>query len=135
MKTNQYKKLTNQSKFHEQLRDIFCTVAPFKQLTCLQEVNVKDLFPEYRYTNHHYDWYIKELMVIIELHGQQHYKPVNFGNMTPRETIINFNLTRYRDDSKRNIAIENGFTYIEIPYQLKKHMDGNLIMELINESN
>lgn len=134
LKHTQYEQLTNQSQFHENLRTVLCTERPFSNFSCYQEVNVQDVFPDYEYNNHHYDWYIKELGLIIELHGNQHYKATSFGKQTHRETIIGFNLTKYRDAAKKGIAIESGYTYIEIPYKYKNKLSAKLLMELINES-
>jgi hypothetical protein len=130
----QYEQLSNKSQFHEALRTVLCTELPFAKLTCYQEVNVCDLFPEYEYTNHHYDWYIKELMLIIELHGNQHYKATSFGTISIREKLINYNLLKFRDTAKKGIALQNGFNYLEIPYKLKESLSANLLLELINES-
>lgn len=113
------------SKFHEKVRTIFRTEMPFKLLRCYQEVNVQDLFPAYFANGHHYDWYIKELNLIIELHGTQHYKATAFGAMSYEEKQRNFYRQQDRDNSKKTIALEHGVSYIEIPY------DKNITLEKI----
>ena len=135
LKHTQYEQLPNKSQFHENLRTVLCSERPFSNFACYQEVNVKDLFSEYEYHDHHYDWYIKELKLIIELHGDQHYRPTSFGKETYRDKIINFNLLKFRDSAKRGIALDHNYMYLEIPYKLKNKLSAKLLMELIDESN
>lgn len=113
---NQFSKL-NSSKFHEKLRQIFVTDSFFKNLSCYQEVKVSNLVPGYQSNQHAVDWYIEELMLVIELHGEQHYSPTNFGNSSFEQTNIAFNNIKYRDNLKKTALEENGYSYLEIPYK------------------
>lgn len=54
----------------------------------------------------YYDFYIKQLNLIIELHGQQHY--VNVAHMHDLEFQEN------NDKEKRDVALNMGINYIEI---------------------
>ncbi len=128
---NQYFTNESASKFHNRIRELFATEAPFSSLTCLQEVNVKDLVPDYSYHNHNFDWFIKELDVVIELHGIQHYKPINFGGESAARTIQSFRNTKYRDSLKQAAAEEAGYQYIEIPYSFLPKITAASILELI----
>lgn len=117
---DQFVFLEYQSNFHESLRQIFITEEPFKYFKCYQEIQVKDLIPSYPY-NHEYDWYIKELNLIIELHGLQHYKYTNFGSSF-EQAKSQWLKGKERDSFKKEAAIDAGYSYIEIPYnaQLSK---------------
>lgn len=128
---NQFYLLESASKFHNTLREVFATELPFINLTCYQEVNVKELIPDYPYHNHHYDWYIKELGVILELHGAQHYKLVNYGNISAERLANNFIQMQFRDNLKMTSAIEKGYSYKVIPFTEKKKLSGSYILNLL----
>lgn len=128
---DQYKTLPNQSDFHEIVRYLFCQEAPFKGLRCYQEVAVQDLIPEYDNSLHRYDWYIEELKLIVELHGEQHYRPANFGNVGYDTLMRSFEKTKLYDSLKKNAAVEAGFRYVAIPYSLKSKLDGDLLRQLL----
>lgn len=134
----QYKKIDNASKFHEELREIFATHSFFKLLHCYQEVNVKDLIPNYEYGNHHYDWYIEELNLIIELHGKQHYMMTNFGNIGYDTAVKNFQDSKKRDSKKKKAAKENNFLFLEIDYKQYNKLNAEEIItkikDLLNEN-
>ena len=88
--TNQYTKL-NSSNFHEKLRQIFITDPFFNKLSCYQEVQLSSLVPGYSSNQHCADWYIEEFRLIIELHGDQHYKRTSFGDTSYEQSVKNFN--------------------------------------------
>lgn len=68
-----------------------------------------------------YDNEIEDIKLIIEVHGAQHYKLSGFhitaaksvGNKTPQEM---FEYQLWKDKYKKDYAIENGYSYLEIPY-------------------
>lgn len=128
---NQFQEVENSSKFHCAVRTVFRTDTFFKNLKCFQEVNVQDLIPEYPYYNHHYDWYVEELQLVIELHGRQHYEIVNFGNASATEAEKNFYRIRDRDNTKKTWALESGFRYKEIPYTYSKKITSNTLKTLL----
>ncbi len=130
---NQYHCLETSSQFHERARGIFCTDPRFKNLSCYQEVPVKDLCIDYPYKGHHFDWYIYEFGTVIELHGAQHYKPVNFSGIGYDDAVRQFRQGQFRDAMKQQAAVDAGFTYIEIPYTDIKYLDGDYIMERLND--
>jgi hypothetical protein len=86
--------------------------------------------PSYEYPNHHYDWYIDELDIIVELHGSQHYKMSNFGNIGYSDMEVKHRNMLYRDNLKRTIAQENGHAYAVVPYQLRNKLSYELLLEL-----
>jgi hypothetical protein len=125
--TNQFTQLSNQSNFHERVRDLLAADPFFSKLNCYQEINVQELVTTYPHHNHHYDWYIEELAMIVELHGQQHYAMVNYGNVGYDEAMRNFYKLRDRDNTKKHAALEAGFQYVEIPYTAYKKLDGSIL--------
>lgn len=69
---------------------------------------------EYRIEPFHYrfDFFIPKLKVLIEYHGQQHYKPVAIfgGDAGYKETVK-------RDKAKRALAKDKGFQLITLSYR------------------
>lgn len=126
----QYTYIPNASKFHNKVKDIFCTDSLFKNLTCYQEVPVSELV-EYDNNQQRYDWYIEEINTVIELHGAQHYKLVNYGNIGYDDAMINFKNMQKRDSRKKYAAIEAGYKYVEISYKHYSKLDAALLKKLI----
>lgn len=96
-----------------------------------QEVPVVSLVPSYKWGHHRYDIYIATLDVIIELHGKQHYVATAFGKMSYEAKIKEFKDIQFRDSTKRQAALESGYSYKEIPWNLK--LDTQTITKIILE--
>ena len=54
--------------------------------------------------------------VLIEFDGEQHFKPVNFGNKTPQETLDDFKKIRTHDRIKNDYCIDNAIPLLRIKY-------------------
>lgn len=130
--TNQYKALGNQSKFHEKVRALLQTDEILRSFSCYQEVPVKDLCQDYPDT-HWFDWYIEELGTVVELHGQQHYKVVNRGNVSYEQAQRDFEGIQSRDVQKKKAAIAAGLKYVEISYKEYPKLDAARLRELLFE--
>ncbi len=128
---NQFKQLPSQSDFHEQVREIFRTHSWFKNLTCYQEIPVKDLIPSYYSNQHRFDWYIEELKIVVELHGAQHYKATNFGSTSYDATQKAFKEGKQRDSDKQEAAEEAGYKYIAISYKEIPKLNGDYLTKRI----
>ena len=77
------------------------------------------------------DWYIDELGVVLELHGQQHYKLTNYGNIPYQKAKKNFSNIQYRDNKKK-LALKNaGYEYREISYKLQNKLTASKIKDII----
>lgn len=80
----------------------------------LKQANI-DFIPQYEFEwlhNRFYDTYLPDYNAIIEIHGEQHYKPIKMNkNETPGETYEN---TIKADQIKYNAAIENKVNYYVI---------------------
>lgn len=100
-------------------------------MKCYQEVNVADLIEGYPHHNHHFDWFIEELHLVLELHGDHHYQVVNYGNMSYGHAKRNFYRIRDRDNTKQTAAENAGYTYVAIPYSEFKKLDANRLKSLI----
>lgn len=113
---NQFQLSDSASKFHNKVGRIFATDKLFKNLKCYQEVPVKDLVDGYD-KNHFFDWYVEDLNTIVELHGAQHYKAVNFGDSSYEEVQRTFKNLQARDTKKKVAATSAGYEYVAISYK------------------
>lgn len=128
---NQFKELSNSSKFHLRIRELLAADSLFSSIRCYQEVPVTDLCPNYPNPSHRFDWYIEDLDLIIELHGEQHYKVTNRGNVGRAQAEREFRRGQGRDMAKKQAAEEAGYTYLEIPYKMLKKLNPETLRSLI----
>ena len=85
-----------------------------------------------------YDNEIKELKLVIEVMGEQHYLPTQFNkliakrkNITPEEALKEL---QWRDDFKKQHALNCGYNYLDIPYTYEKNNEyKNIIDKTISE--
>ena len=126
-----YQQIESSSLFHEKIRTILIEDEYWKRFSCYQEVRVSSLVEGYPKNNHHVDWFIDELGCVVELHGEQHYKLVNFGNTSYDKAKKEFHNIRYRDNMKKVALEDAGYLYIEIPYKMVNKINPNLLKELI----
>ncbi len=82
-------------------------------------MSVQELFPSYSNGREKYDIVLDDLQLIIECHGIQHYKIQTFG-ADAGEAVMNFQTQKFRDTSKKEIALLNNWLYLEIPYTDEK---------------
>jgi len=130
--TDQRSQLGNQSKFHEKVRAILLQDQFLKGLRCYQEVPVKDLCEDYP-DNHFFDWFIDELNTVVELHGAQHYKVVNRGNVSYEKAQKDFADIQRRDSQKKQAALAAGYMYVEISFKEYSKLDATRFKELLFE--
>jgi len=114
------------------MRQVFLTDRVFQGLNCFQEVNVQEICPDYPHRSHHFDWFVEQLDCVIELHGAQHYKPINFGGIGYDDLMVQFRKGLFRDSLKEQAARAAGLTYLAIPHTAE--LTGELILRLIMES-
>jgi hypothetical protein len=126
------KTLPNQSLFHEKVREVLLA-SPIASLGIYQEVDVRYVDPEYPYHNHRYDFIIEGLGVIIECHGDQHYKFTNRGNVQYDEAERQYLLGQKRDALKKRAALDKGFCFLEIPYSERNSITYARILELMEK--
>lgn len=131
---NQFKVLPNQSNFHEEVRLILATYTPYSRYSCYQEVPVHELIEDYENRMHRYDFYIRELNLIIEVHGRQHYEQVSFGKISYDAAAQNFQKMKNRDWQKKQAAIDNGYEYLEIHFKNRTKLDFEKFHKLVLEA-
>lgn len=67
-----------------------------------------------------YDNEILELKLIIEVNGEQHYKPTQFIKLNAKRNGVSieeqFKERQYKDNYKKQYALSHGYSFLEIPY-------------------
>jgi len=118
----QFELVDSSSKLHRRVGEIFATDPFFKTMRCFQEVPVAALVPDYSNNSHCIDWYVQELATVVEVHGEQHYKETNFGNISAEESRKAFNRMRFRDNLKKTALEEAGYEYREIDFRTARRL-------------
>jgi hypothetical protein len=98
------------SKLHLLARDILVDLFPTVQI--LEEVAA----PITRRETLFFDFYINTIKVVVEVHGQQHYK----FNTLFHTSAQDFANQKKRDLRKRDWCEYNNITYVELPYNESK---------------
>lgn len=117
------------SEGHQKIGKIL-SEPPFAHYRTREEYPVVEVNPLYENSRHRFDWAIIDLKLIIEVHGEQHYKPVCFGGMDIEQAVSNLYDQEYRDEKKRQAAIDAGWIYLSIPYWKLKDITGKDILGL-----
>lgn len=89
-----------------------------------------------------FDNELEELKLIIEVHGKQHYEITGFTYLTAEhygttaEEELSYQF--WKDEYKKNYALDNGYSYLEIPYWTEndesyKTLIDNKINEIIKK--
>lgn len=99
-------KITNRSSFHLKARHTITKIYPTLQI--LEEVPI----PLRKNETLYLDFYLPLKKVCIEVHGEQHYKFIPFYH----HNILNFLKSQKRDKEKYEWCINNGISYVELPY-------------------
>jgi len=97
------------SKLHLMARDLLMELFPTVQI--LEEVPVQLT----RFEKGFFDFYINTLKLVIEVHGQQHYK----FNALFHTSAQDFAQQRKRDARKKEWCEYNNITYVELPFKEK----------------
>jgi hypothetical protein len=127
----QYQVIEENSKFHNDVRAIFATDPFFSRLKCFQEVPVIDICPDYHTNLHRFDWYIEDLGIVLELHGEQHSKLTNRGSIKYEEAEREFLKAKVRDYDKYTAAENNKLIYKVILYKEAKRLTAEKLKQII----
>ena len=74
-------------------------------------------FEDCKYINTlEFDFYIPSMNICIEFDGEQHFRPVAFGNMTDEQAKQQFEINKKRDEIKNTYCEQNKIKLIRIPY-------------------
>lgn len=110
----------NASKLHKRIGELLtCEHSQFANYELRQEYNVSKVNPDYSSNREKFDWAILGLDVVIEIHGEQHYRPVCFGGMTEDQAQKNFKRRQELDEEKRLAAEEACWSYVVVKYTEK----------------
>lgn len=63
-----------------------------------------------------FDFYLSNLNVLIEVDGEGHFKPVNFGGISDEEAELNYKVLKRHDNIKTEYCKYNNIRLIRIPY-------------------
>ena len=78
-----------------------------------------------------FDRYLDDFNVLIEYDGEQHYRPIKYGNMTQVQAEESLRITQFHDEIKNNYCKENNIPLIRIPYWEKDNIESFLFDELV----
>lgn len=78
-----------------------------------------------------FDFYIKDLNILVEADGEGHYYPCNFNKCSNEQAIKSFNTTQHNDKIKTKFCEDNNIKLIRIPYWEFKD---NTYIEVLNQS-
>lgn len=96
----------NKSSLHIRARNLLYDMFPTMQI--LEEVSIPVRKSEVLYL----DFYIPLKKICIEVHGEQHYKFVQFYH----NTILGFIKAKKRDSDKKEWCDTNSIIYVDLPY-------------------
>lgn len=119
----------NASALHKAFGDMLLE-AGLGGLAIQQEVAVKDLCPTYDNGRDRFDYYLPSFNLVVELHGEQHFKPVNFGGISDN-AAKNAYVNRVKvDEKKRKAARDAGYVYVSFRYD--EPMTMGILMERLS---
>jgi hypothetical protein len=96
----------SRSKLHVKARKILYDLFPTMQI--LEEVSINPRSGKTQYL----DFYINQIKLAVEVHGQQHYKFNSLFHASAQDFLKQKN----NDSDKRNWCKINNISYIELPY-------------------
>ena len=78
-----------------------------------------------------FDVFLTDFNTVIEYDGEQHYKPITWGNMSKEEAEKQLEKNKTRDKIKDSYCKENGIKLIRIPYWESENIEEYLFDELV----
>lgn len=114
----QFKYRANASNGHKAVGEILRHSPYFENYQSFQEWPVEKVNPKWTSGREHYDWVVPALKLVIEFHGEQHYKPVQFGGISVEEAQRKLKAQKQKDIEKEQAAAGAGWTYVAIPYDI-----------------
>lgn len=121
----------NASKLHKHIGKLLVEIFPNYQVRQEYPVNkVNESFPSGR---EKFDWVVLDLKIVIEVHGQQHYKPTCFGGITKDRAKINFRQRLEADWKKQEAAEKAGWTYLIVRFD-EQNITADELIKRISES-
>ena len=96
---------TNEQKIVEFFEGMDYHIVPQKKF---EDCKDKSVLP--------FDVYVKELHLLIEYQGEQHYKPIPRGSMSDEEALEQLHITQYHDKIKLEYCQKKNISLICVPY-------------------
>jgi hypothetical protein len=104
------------SSYHKKVGELLKS-SIFKHYKIVEEYPVYKINPDWYSRRHRFDWVIKDLFVVIEVHGEQHYSTVRWSKETCQdEADAKLESNQANDHRKQQAALDAGYTYISIPH-------------------
>ena len=125
----------NASKLHRMVGELLIEHTLFSGYEIRQEYRVSKVNPEFKSNREKFDWVVLGLKVVIEVMGQQHYRPVCFGGIDMVEAKSRFKKQQLRDEDKKQAALEAGWTYIVVRYDEKCLTKEELLTRILERMN
>lgn len=123
----------NASKLHKRIGELLTSKnSIFANYELRQEYHVSKINPDYSSNREKFDWAILGLNVVIEVHGEQHFRPVCFGGVTADEAERNFRRRLELDEEKKLAAEEACWGYVVVKYNEKDITIEDLTQRIID---
>ena len=106
----------NASGLHKHVGSLLTSMKSLKGFEIRQEYPVKKVNPEFKSGREKFDWVILGARIVVECHGEQHYKPVCFGGIDKEQAKKNLISVQARDEEKQAAAHDAGWTYVVVRY-------------------
>jgi hypothetical protein len=120
------------SILHQKVGNVLRASTVLGSYRIYQEYPVIRVNPGYHSGRSKFDWVIIDLKIVIECHGQQHYKPVTFGKIKEGYTADQlFKAVQHNDQMKKEAALAAGYTYVVVPYTDQDKITEEYILALI----
>jgi len=130
MRNRRFRTEYNFSKRAEEVRDLLKEMFPFARMYVeypytrllkryYKRNNVKEKHREpylLSLTRLKADFVLPDFDIIIEVDGEQHFKPVQFGGIGYEQALDNFEEQKHRDSLKLRMAKEMECKLVRIPY-------------------
>jgi len=104
----------NASKLHKRIGELLVELYPNNLVR--QELSVSYINPDFKSKREKIDWCVLDLYLAIEVHGEQHYRPVCFGGVSEEQAKKNLLKRQEVDELKENAVRDAGWTYLIVPY-------------------
>lgn len=108
----------NASKLHRHVGQLLVELFPAYEVR--QEYPVSKVNLSYKSNREKFDWVVLGLNIVIEVHGEQHFRPVCFGGITLDQAKKNFVKRQEVDWEKQEAAQKAGWAYVMVKYDEKK---------------
>ena len=80
-----------------------------------------------------FDFYLEEESILIEVDGEQHFKPTRIKGMSVEKSVLNFEKTKHNDEIKTKYCTEHNIKLIRISYKdVKNKKYKEIIQSIVN---